>query len=464
MIRWFALIAGAGSICAVFACRRTSGESAGTVPEAAPEEVTDAAQTLAKARCRPTEFATAVGAGNTEGDLEIGDAVPYPGGYAVGIVRPTPLGRTAAVALLGRDFVGSAEGGAPSGASLQSLRTLRIVDLGPTLGDAPPPRIGWRPPELVAAAYTRPHDGDGPMRDVAVYAIAGDVAAESLVVPQQRDDSLAFDLAFAGSAGLLAWDEATSASRGVVRAAAFSKDHAAPAKDISAPDSDAELPRVVATGAGFVVIWIARRPEAAIGVDASGSEATGEARSYGWLEMAGVDAHGAPTGPVRSLTQPAGHVSAFDAEVRSVDAVPLIVVVARDDGEVVDGSGGALLRVRVRGDVVESPVAFATDGLGRGAPTFVSSPAASPSSPFALVWVGKDEQVRFLPLDGSGAPVSAISAEDAMNDARPLMFLGAPGSSASPAASAARPGSLVLVATPSDASAQLRAFACSGEP
>jgi hypothetical protein len=298
---------------------------------------------------------------------------------------------------------------------------------------------------------------------MVLYAIAvGDVGTPkavvlpAYVVAQQRDDSLAFDLALAGSSGLLAWDEATSAERGVIRTYAFSKDHAGSTRDISPPDSDAELPRVFAFGAGFVAIWVARRPEPASPSEA-GPEATGELRSYGWLEMLALDRQGIPAGPVRPLTPSSGHVSAFDAAVRADNGVPLLVVAARDDGEVVDGSGGALLRVRVRGDAIESAVAFATDGLGRGAPSFVGS-AAAPSSPFALAWVGKEEQVRLLPLDGSGAPTSTVSAEDAMSEARPLLFLVQPG------ADAAAPRSMMLVAAPSDAAAQLRAFMCAAAP
>jgi hypothetical protein len=457
MTQRLALLAATGSMCAVIGCHRSTTESAAPVPEAAVEDAPDAEQAFAPTRCRQTDLAMALGDGLGAGDLEIGDALSYPGGVAVGIVHPTSAGRTAAVVLLGGDV--AVPGAGASRVSSQLGKNVKILDLGPTLGDAPPPRIGWRAPELVAASYVRQRDGGEATRDTALVAIAADAAAgPPVVISQQQDDSLAFDLALVGSSGLLAWDEATSGSRGVVRAAAFSKDHAAPARDISPPDSDAELPRVVALGTNFAVIWIASRPEPASCVDASGPEATGEVRSYGWLEMVAVDVHGAPIGPVRSLTQPSGHVSAFDVEARPADGPPLLVVVARDDGEVVDGSGGALLRVRVKGDVVESPVAFANDGLGRGAPTFVSPSAASPSAPFAVVWVGKEEQVRFLPLDGSGAPASKISVEEAMNDARPLLFL------EGPAPDAAGPRSMVLVATPTDATAQLRAFACGQLP
>ena len=176
-------------------------------------------------------------------------------------VRQLPAA-SASVALLGRDLTSSEQG-----------RSVRIVDLGPTLGDAPPPRIAWRRARARRGGLHRARmTVRMTTRDTALYAIAGDVATASpVVIPQQRDDSLAFDLAFAGPAGLLAWDEATSASRGVVRAAVFSKDRAAAARDLSPPDSDAELPRVVAAGAGFVVIWIARKPEPPSGLDASGA-------------------------------------------------------------------------------------------------------------------------------------------------------------------------------------------------
>lgn len=457
MNRRFALLAATGSMCAVIGCHRNRTENVASGAEAAAEDAPDAEQAFAPARCRPTDLAMALSDGRDAGDLEIGDAFSYPGGVAVGIVHPTSAGRTAAVVLFGRDA--AIPGAGASQGSAQLGKNVKIIDLGPTLGDAPPPRIGWRGPELVAASYLRPREGGDATRDMALVGIAADAAAVSpVVISQQRDDSLAFDLALVGSSGLLAWDEATSASRGVVRAAAFSKDHAAPARDISPPESDAELPRVVALGTSFAVLWIASRPEPPSVVDASGTEATGEARSYGWLEMVDVDIHGAPTGPVRSLTQASGHVSAFDVEARPADGPPLLVIVARDDGEVVDGSGGALLRVRVKGDVVESPVAFADDGLGRGAPTFVSPSAASRSAPFAVVWVGREEQIRFLPLDGSGAPAAKTSVEEAMHDARPLLFL------EGPAPDAAGLRSLVLVATPSDATAQLRGFACGGSP
>ncbi|MGH7271688.1 MAG: hypothetical protein ACREJ3_14750, partial [Polyangiaceae bacterium] len=64
---------------------------------------------------------------------------------------------------------------------------------------------------------------------------------------------------------------------------------------------------------------------------------------------------------------------------------------------------------------------------------------------------------RLLPLDASGAPAAPPSAEDALGDARALLFAG----TASRQAREGGAASDVLVATPSDSAAQLRVFACS---
>ncbi len=454
----FALAVGIAD--AIGACHRPPSPDVVAAVDAATVSSTDAEAALLSARCRRTDVAFALDDGHGLADLEIGDGLAYPGGYAVGLVRRTGAGRVAAVALLGRDPIG----------------LTRVVDLGPTMGDAPPPRLGWRSGELVAAAYVRPPEtkgsalqaGRGDTSDVAIYSIRegreaaeGGIAGGPLAVPQRRDDSLALDLAFTGSAGLLVWDEATSVPRGVVKAAAFTSDHAAPARDVSPADSDAELPRVVPAGGGFAVIWIARRAEAGSALDGSAAEATGEARTYGWLEMVAVDNQGQATGPVRRLTPPGGHISAYDVEAREgapAGAGPDVLVVARDDGEAVDGSGGALFLVRVTGEGAAPPVLLATDGLGRGAPSFVSADARGASGPgsptLALAWVASGEQARLLPLDPAGLPAAPPSAERDLDDARALLFTGQRDRASGVEAYSA------LVATPSDSAAQLRVFAC----
>ncbi len=399
------------------------------------------------ARCSRTEAAPALGVG---AGVEVGDALAFPGGVAVALVHPSPAGRAAAIALLKDDAT------AP-----------RVVDLGPTLGDAPAPRMAWRGGEVVAAAYAAASD-DG--RAIAVSSIAPSGADKAprppLRVPQRRGESLSFDLAVTGADGLLVWDDVdvdakaspvngsktSPEPRGVVKAAPFTRDQAASARDVSPPESDADRARVVPSGAGFDVLWIASTPEPPA-ADAAGPavEATGEARAFGWIELVAVDAHGVPQGPVRRLTSPTGHVSAYDVRpMRAAGEVgPAgLLVVARDDGEASDGSGGTLVRVRVRGAenaVDDAPLP--TAGLGRGAPSFAGD---------ALFWIGKDEQARLLALAPDGEPLGRPSLEGALDDAQPLLFLGP--SLAAPEAGA--PPSRMLVAAPSNPAGPLRLFTC----
>jgi hypothetical protein len=161
-------------------------------------------------------------------------------------------------------------------------------------------------------------------------------------------------------------------------------------------------------------------------------EAVGEPRTYAWLEMVAVDARGAPAGPVRRLTPTSGHVSSFDLLLlRGSPKLPLLVV-ARDDGEAIDGTGGALLRIRAGEDGAEAPLDLPSDGLGRGAPALVGGGgtgtgvgADAAEEPW-LAWAGGDEGLRLLPLDEAGTPVGPVarpSIEDAVGAVRPLLVL-----------------------------------------
>jgi hypothetical protein len=314
--------------------------------------------------------------------------------------------------------------------------------------------------ELLAAAYAISKRADARELRVSAVTAAGEVRLLASLA-QQRDDSLASDLAPA----LVAWDEALGAAgaspRGVVRVADLLNDHAGPPRDVSPAESDAEMPRLVPLGSGQLVLWLSRRPETGPhptnqGDAAATVEAVGEARAFTWVEAISLDASGAPVGGVRRLTPVSGHVSSFDAmpvAAAGEREAPAALVVARDDGESVDGSGGALLRVRVGADGADPPLALPGDGLGRGAPSLLD--ADDPQGPLQgrrewLAWTDPREELRLLPLDASGAPLGPPSAEAALGEGRPLLPM---------------PGARVLVALagggPRDHDAgQLRAFAC----
>ncbi len=434
--------------------------SAGAPQDAAVKVSTSDAPSGAKpavlaARCHRTERALGLEDGGVLDDLDIGDGLAHADGYAVGLVHRTGGGRVAAVALVDAAAVG-----------------VRIVDLAPTLGDAPPPRLASCRDRLLAAAFALPSraptQGAGASymaRDLALYALGSQGLEQSVIhVLQRGDESLAFDLACSGANGLAVWDETArgpgqgtapsgTAARGVVRGASFEVgQHSAVVNDLSPADSDAEMPRAIPDGAGFLVLWIARRPEVERPPDGSADiEAVGEARAFGWLEMVAVDIAGKATGPVRRLTPSPGHVSAYDVLAPFDGPRSEILVAARDDGESVDGAGGTLVRVRIRTDGAEPPWVLTTDGLGRGAPTFVEAPL-----PW-LSWVGPNEEVRLLPLDAVGEVAGPPSAEPELEDARPLIALG---SGRDPAAGARSNQGRIIVAAPRDKVAQLRVFDC----
>jgi hypothetical protein len=153
-------------------------------------------------------------------------------------------------------------------------------------------------------------------------------------------------------------------------------------------------------------------------------------------------------------------VSAYDVEALAGEGRPSLLVIARDDGEAVDGSGGALLRVRVREDGADPPLVLPGDGLGRGAPWLIDAPW-----PWAA-WVGPHEELRLLPLDAAGAPVGLPSGEPLLDEALPMAMQAGPTEPTGPTGHTGQTGQSadlrMLAAFPNgDPSAALRLFACS---
>jgi hypothetical protein len=413
--------------CGVASCHRSPPAPA-TIADAEAPPVADAQSAKQAAvlppRCKAIDPGLVVDDPKGGGeDLEIGDAVVTPSGLAVGVVHRTAAGRVAAVALLPSD-----------------ARSVRVRDLGPTLGDAPPPRVAVRGSSVLAVAYGLSKRSGVRAIDVYTVSASGDVA-QTGSIDETPDDSLVVDV----SPDRVVWDEAThdvarATPRGVIRTAEISADGrpAAP-HDASTDASDADTPRIVASPGGTFVFWIARRPEAATALDGSApGEVTGEARGFAWVEAV------RGSGPVRRLTSANGHVSAYDVALLAGSGAGdagarSVVLVARDDGESAESASGSLLKVRVGDDTQDPPVAFPIDDLGRGAPDVVEGDA-----PW-LSWTGAREEARLLPLDGTATPTAPASAEPGLDDGRALVSL---------------PAFRLLVATPGDPVAQIRMLAC----
>lgn len=419
-------------------CPRASPTASGLlagVDLAAPQAAERPSSDPAVARCHREGRGAALGSDPSAGPTIVGDGVAFDGSYAMGLTHGSGQGPVAAVAWVSAD-VGVA----------------RIADIGPTLGDAPPPRLARRAGGLVAAYFLRgPGVEAKDVRHLALVAIDPlplHGARQLAMSSQQADESLAFDVAFSLYTGLVVWDEVAArvpaairspdaGGRGVIRGSAVDREwRVGAACDLSPPQSDAESPRVVSSPSGFLVFWIAIAPDserlapadadshAGIG---SLSEVTGEVRTNGWVEMLALDSRAVPIGPVRRLTSERGHVSSYDVLRLESDRDSTVVVVARDDGDLTDGTGGTLLIVRASDGGPEPPITISSGGLGRGAPALVGA------TPPWVAWVGDREELRMLPLTLAGRPEGVPSQEEALGEARPLLGIASSTGDARPA-------------------------------
>ena len=330
---------------------------------------------------------------------------PLPGaaggrrGAAASIAVPVPAARGDAVARPPRRGSRARRRASPSATGARvglrashcrrSRRAVALVDAGRHLGARRRPRAHARRCPAAAPRGARrgparrglrgcPKKSDARELLISVVAIGRRERPVAALVSEQRDDSFAFDLGPGPVASRGTRRRRARARAGVVRIA---RRVAADQRERSAR----RLPRGLRRGdrrgrrfarPGAFVRGLDRAPPGAgrsPRTPPRRDEATGEPRVVRrGSRWRGGRRDGRTGGPRARLTPAAGHVSAFDAALLARRARhATLLVVARDDGEAVDGSGGTLLRVRVREDGVDPPLALPGDGLGRGAPTLV---------------------------------------------------------------------------------------------
>ncbi len=306
-----------------------------------------------------------------------------------------------AVATASRVFVGATyEKGGKRHAAILSFRRegdtvldLTTEDAGDLAPDAPPPKVALVGDTARAATYP-------PAKD------AREIAFDGSRIKTQKDESFAFDLAVRPSGeGLIVWDEdAPAAARGVIKAAVLPYDGKVAPLVVSPDSTDAETPRVALRTGGYVVAWIARKPEL---VDAAPErEGPGLGRKLAWLETMMLDAKGNVVGTPSRHVRAGSRVEAFDMSSHD-DTLEVLV---KDDEQPADNAGSRLMLLTLRGEEARWSVVIA-DGVGSGVPDLLGTWAAFRDS---------QDQARLVPL----APGGRASTEPAFSGGRPLAALG----------------------------------------
>lgn len=346
-------------------------------------------------RCRGEANRLPIGEGSVLGDVAVSEV-----GLAIGTVRSEGGRRTAALLRSGLD-----------------LADPRTIDVGPSLGDDPPPVPRFHGGAAYALWLERQLVDAGPrIRTLKVSRIGEDgkpviVAA----VEQQADESMAFDVAWSDEAGLAVWDEdapnkpdaayPSLSERGFVKVQQLTAN--AHPRVASPESSDADSPQLVPRPGGFWLAWLARRIEEA----PAGVEGPGEDKSFRWVEAVMLDAKGEAAGPVRRVSSDKGRAVSFDLARSGAD----LVVVVQDEAAVSEGGGARLLRYLVGGNV--SPGTDLVDGgVGHALADVV---AAADGTRRWLAWSDVAEHAHLTAL-GAGLLGGATTLEPAFDGARVL--------------------------------------------
>jgi hypothetical protein len=371
-------------------------------------------------------------------DVVAGDAVTTPDALLVGVVRRQGGKRLASVVRASLD-----------------LASVKMIDVGATLGDDPPPSPRLHGGTVSVASYAR-HNADA---GAGAGALTGNAAGTSAAIAggtmtrileiarldgtslvregavlQQADESLAYDVAWPDhGAPVVAWDEDAPmlpsqilADRGVVKVQVLG----AGKPRVASPDtSDAEAPRLLARRGGYWLAWLAHRPEPAEDAGAA-AEGPGERRAYRWVELVALDAKGEATSPVRRITPEKGRVASFDLATsppESGSGEPKLVVVVQDEAAVTEGAGERIVRYAVDGqkDRVES-AELLDGGVGHALADLLPLAAADPRAMRWLAFTDTQEHAHLVPLGSALGLAGAPTLEPSLDGAR-IVASGPPG-------------------------------------
>ncbi|HKQ68732.1 MAG TPA: hypothetical protein VJT73_05300 [Polyangiaceae bacterium] len=341
---------------------------------------------------------------------EVGDAVAWAGGFAVGAVHESEKARAVSVVTLDADG-----------------KNGKVISLGAAHGDIEPPRLAARGSLLVVGVLEPEPNG----RSLRLAKIDSGAVTWGSTVHEKGGESLAFDIGLGEKKGIVVWDE-DGPNVGLIQVSTFdvgTPANATPPRTISSATTDAESPRLLPReGGGYWLAYIAR----------SGGEEDYDARyvaeeiGFRWIEVAQLDANGSPLSSPRAATPKDGHVMVFDmAEAPGGGAT----LVYRYDDTPSGSSGGNVMRVSVHPSVIDPPAVIVEGDVGPGVPTIL---------PGWLAVLDAAEATKLAPIGPAGDLTAPLVAEPEVGSGEPL---------------ALGPGG-VLVARPSGRSVKLAVVKC----
>jgi hypothetical protein len=317
---------------------------------------------------------------------EVGEAVAFTDGFAVGAIHENEGSHSMSVVLLDR----AGRGG-------------KVIPLGTAHGDVEPPRVTARGPTVVAGVLSPGMNG----RSLRLAKIEAGVVTWGATIPQKSDESQAFDLGLGEKKGIAVWDE-DGPNSGVIQASTFDATNAASAttpRTISAPGADAESPILAPRpGGGYWLAYIARRP----GVESPDAGYEAEPVAFRWIEVLPLDAQGSPSGVARAATPRDAHVMVFDMAPLD-DGSALIAW--RDNDTPLESAAGPVMRTVVHMGTIEPASQLVASESGGGAPTLLPGWAAVTDAA---------DTTRLAPTGRAGELAGPFSAEPDIGAGEPL--------------------------------------------
>jgi hypothetical protein len=329
---------------------------------------------------------------------ELGSAVGFGGGFAVGVLQAQQRGQRVSAAVLGADGSG------------------RLIEIGTVHGDVEPPVLTVLGERLVVLHGDS--DAGGAVLRTALVGPGADKAVPGPeLVGVERD----------AGAGLLAvgGEIVVAFSRAQKGKPRLSTARFRPgASEFSAPEmvaaQAAESPHLAARPGGAWLAWIEQHPlpeavKKRAAADAGDEEPGGLETGPRSLRIVGLDAQGKPSGAPLALTKNDSHVLAFELAPWPDGGA---VVAWRDDPTAPGVEGGSLHLAHVKPDGTTELGALDDAELGAGVPSLLVDPA--PRAPGTLVWLaagGGNETTRFGLLTGSGTNLTPLAADKLLGTA-----------------------------------------------